>query len=163
MPLRPDSFVIARVIDLPAGAIFTTGGNWFMHAVVFRNWTTTSAAVALTFNGATAFIQSEMGVTLAPHLKAEFRVIGPIQGPGTPPPASIAWTDADEPVIVATDALITLAGAESSTINRYDGFYATHWGVWVLDAEGREITREPLFVVGAEGVADTSPNAALPL
>ncbi|WP_052759382.1 hypothetical protein, partial [Xanthomonas perforans] len=112
MPLKPDSFVIARATDLLPGAIFTTGGNWFMHALVFRNYAPAHAAVALTFKG------------------------GPIQGPGTPPPASIAWTDAAEPVIVAAESLITLAGAESSTVNRFDGFYATHWGVWVLDAEG---------------------------
>ncbi|MDO0811554.1 hypothetical protein VDP73_21230 [Xanthomonas campestris pv. campestris] len=150
MPLKPDSFVIARATDLLPGAIFTTGGNWFMHALVFRNYAPAHAAVALTFKGATNFIQGEMGVTLAPRLKAEIRVIGPIQGPGTPPPASIAWTDSDEPVIVAADTLITFAGAESSAINRLDAFYATHWGVWVLDAEGRELSRDPLFVIGAE-------------
>ncbi|WP_076039904.1 hypothetical protein [Xanthomonas campestris] len=156
MPIQPNAFVTSRVTDLPRGSVFTTGGNWFVHAHIAeqRGMPPQSAAVALTFKGITTFVRSEACLALAPGLKADFRVIGPILGPSTPPPSALTWSRTNTPVIAATETFVTLAGIEEGDVIKDASFYATHWGVWVIDAAGNQVGDAPLFVVNAAASKD---------
>ncbi|AKK65885.1 hypothetical protein FE36_19985 [Xanthomonas oryzae pv. oryzicola] len=158
MPIQPNAFVTSRATDLPTGSIFTTGGNWFIHAHIAeqRAMPPKSAAVALTFQGITTFIRSETCLALAPSFTADFRVIGPILGPGTPPPSALTWSWSNTPVIAAADTFVTLAGTEERDVSTDVSFYVPHWGVWVIDAAGNQVGDAPLFVVkAATSDADT--------
>ncbi|MCM5542802.1 hypothetical protein [Xanthomonas hortorum] len=92
------------------------------------------------------------GTTKAYGMTGAFprNLIGEIQGPGRPLPGSLTWTVGGELVLAWGEFFATFDGFESKDVNKREAFYVTHWGVWVIDGNGKPASPDPLFVIGAD-------------
>lgn len=152
MTIRASAFVLKRGIDVPLGSVFTFEENWFFRAQVGDRRNIQDVGINLT-DGAQSIELTDPtnAITLAPDLELEYRVIGAIRGPGTPPLASLAWSVGGGHAISMVDKFIALDGGKETTDVRIGHvFFATHWGVWVIDTNGKPISPDPLFVIGAD-------------
>ncbi|AMV05376.1 hypothetical protein [Xanthomonas citri] len=153
MPINANIFQLAKAIDLTAGTLFTIEEQWYVRGQLHNNHQQlVESAIPLT-PGADYFdLGGQHCIALARPHTIECRVIGPIRGPGRPLPSSLTWTVTGD--IVYTEPVskkfITFAGEESNGVNAREAFFAGHWGIWVLDANGKEVSRDPLVVIGAE-------------
>ncbi|AZR33117.1 hypothetical protein [Xanthomonas vasicola] len=145
MPIKADIFKPAKAIHLNSGTLFTLKEQWYVRGLLESAIPITPGAEHFDLNGTPC-------LALASPYRFECRVIGPIRGPGLPVPASITWTVTGDVVYTGQGSkeFMTFTGGQSLEVNTRETFFASHWGIWVIDADGNEVSRDPLFVIGAE-------------
>ncbi|AOY69491.1 hypothetical protein QYG06_17845 [Xanthomonas euvesicatoria] len=152
MVIRASAFVIKKDIDVPLGSVFAFEESWFFRAQVDDGGDIQEVGINLT-DGAKYVVLTNptSALTLAHGLALELRVIGPIRGPGKPPLASLAWSINGGPAISMVDYFLALDGGKETTdVRTKHAFFATHWGAWVIDSNGKPISPDPLFVIGSD-------------
>jgi hypothetical protein len=152
MSIKAHIFQPAKAIELAIGTLFTFEEQWYVRGELHNDHRQLlESAIPLTKGAEYFHLGAESCLALASPYRFESRVIGPILGPGRPLPASLTWTVAGEVVYTepVSKQFISFAGRQSEGVNTREAFFASHWG-WVLDAEGNEVSRDPLFVIGAE-------------
>ncbi|WP_068813961.1 hypothetical protein [Xanthomonas translucens] len=159
MSIKAKIFQPAKASELKKGTLYTIEKQWYMRGQL-RNKQGQLIEYAIPLTPGAEYLplgDAEPCLAVASPHSFECRVIGPIQGPGMPLPASLTWTVAGEVVYTlpvseqSIKKFITFTGDDKSTeVNTREAFFASHWGVWVLGAEGSEVSRDPLFVIGAD-------------
>lgn len=151
MTIKASAITQAKAIELAPGALFTIEEKWYLRAQLLGQQEQIIESAIPLFGGDEFFhLGAEPCITLAPLHSFECRLIGAIKGPARPLPGSLTWTVAGELVLVWEDWYVTLGGFESKNVNKREAFYVTHWGVWVIGADGKEVSPDPLFVIGAD-------------
>ncbi|RNK47818.1 hypothetical protein, partial [Xanthomonas vasicola] len=153
MPIKAHIFQPAKAIELAIGTLFTIEEQWYVRGELHNDHRQLlPSAIPLT-PGAEYFhlgdvsrnhLGAEPCLALASPYRFECRVIGPIRGPGLPLPASLTWTVAGEVVYTepVSKQFMSFAGRQLNEVNMRHAFFASHWGVWVLDAAGNEVSRD---------------------
>ncbi|MEQ7767170.1 hypothetical protein [Xanthomonas hortorum] len=155
MTIRANAFVLKKDIDLPHGAIFCVDKRWFLRALIHRDWREGDLEVGIhlaTAEDHTIELPTN-ALTLADGLAYEARVMGEVSGPGAPPKASLVWRADGGHAIAMDDLFMCLSGKKAMSIQKTSAYFATRWGVWVIDADGKDVSREPLAIVDADVVA----------
>ncbi|KPN12213.1 hypothetical protein AN652_01745 [Xanthomonas arboricola pv. pruni] len=112
---------------------------------------TRQAAIPLSKGAEFHWLTSEKCLTLAKGYRYELRIIGPLQGPGKTEQGSLVWCNDGTLAVAMKNYFMAFTGVETKDVNiRAGTFSAFHWGAWVLDADGKEISPDPLFVIGAD-------------
>ncbi|WDL40475.1 hypothetical protein JH288_21795 (plasmid) [Xanthomonas campestris pv. campestris] len=153
MSIKAHIFQPAKAIELAIGTLFTIEEQWFVRGELQNDHRQLlESAIPITPGAEYFHLGAEPCLALASPYRFECRVIGPIRGPGLPLPASLTWTVDGEVVYTEPQSqqFMSFAGRQSVGVNTRNAFFASHWGVWVLDAAGNEVSRDPLFVIGAE-------------
>ncbi|KFA27746.1 hypothetical protein FQK02_23440 [Xanthomonas vasicola] len=157
MSIKANIFQPAKAIDLKNGTLFTLEEQWYVRGQLYNEQRQLLESAIPITPGAEHFdLNGTPCLALASPYSFECRVIGPIRGPGLPVPASITWSVTSEVVYTrpGINQFMTFAGGQSKEVNTRETFFASHWGVWVLDAAGNQVGDAPLFVVNAEASKD---------
>ncbi|MCF8838429.1 hypothetical protein QYZ29_21550 [Xanthomonas campestris pv. campestris] len=161
MTIKASAVTPAKAIELAPGALFVIKQEWYLRVQLTGHYEPIVESAIQLGGGTEVFDPSgERCITLAPNHSFEVRLIGAIDGPGAPPHGapngprwvphgSLTWTVGGKLVIAWEKLYLTLDGLESNEVNPHDAFYVTHWGVWGLDPDGKQISPEPLVVIGA--------------
>ncbi|APP84812.1 hypothetical protein ABQZ99_010605 [Xanthomonas hortorum pv. vitians] len=150
MTIKASAVTPAKAIELAPGALFTIETNWYLRALLKgQQEQDIESAIPLSEGAEFIHVGAERCIALAPFHSYECRLIGEIQGPGRPLPGSLTWTVGGEPVLAWDKFFATFDGCESKDVNKREAFYVTHWGVWVIDGNGKPASPDPLFVIGA--------------
>ncbi|MCF8828558.1 hypothetical protein VDG03_18285 [Xanthomonas campestris pv. raphani] len=153
MAIKPSNFVLARDSELPLGTVYTREEKWFLRVQIMDRDITQEAAFELTSERSLDWMNEPATVlSLAPQVSLEVRVIGPIRGPGVPPTGSLVWTAAGDQAIYFRPTFVRLNGKETKDVNKDRAFFAEHWGGWLIGEDGKELSADPLFVVGKPAV-----------
>ncbi|MEA9598125.1 hypothetical protein ABQF08_21185 [Xanthomonas campestris pv. campestris] len=157
MPIKANIFRPAKAIDLKSGTLFTREEQWYVRAQLYNEQRQLLESAIPITPGAEYFdLNGTPCLALDAPYSFECRVIGPIRGPSLPVPASITWSVIGEVVYTgpASTKFMTFKGGQSQEVNTRETFFVSHWGVWVLDADGNQVGDGPLFVVNAEASKD---------
>lgn len=160
MLIRASAFAVGKDFDRPPGALLQSEGTWFIRAKVKDREDVIDVAIAVSGDklGTVQYLDNPSScVHLADGMRVEYRVAGAIDGPGKPPVGALAWSvDGKEQAIALPGRFLTFEGTESKSCNRERAFFARIWGAWLVDEEGKDLSREPLFfneIADARGVA----------
>ncbi|KGU50389.1 hypothetical protein NY99_21945 [Xanthomonas phaseoli pv. phaseoli] len=157
MSIKANIFQPAKAFNLKNGTLFTREKQWYVRAQLYNEQRQLLESAIPITPGAEYFdLNGTPCLALASLYGFECRVIGPIHGPGRPVPASITWSVTGEVVYTGPGdkQFMTFTGGQSQEVNTRETFFASHWGVWVIDANGNQVGDGPLFVVNAEASKD---------
>ncbi|CEE16384.1 hypothetical protein [Xanthomonas citri] len=151
MTIKATALTLATAIDLEPGAVFTAAGHWYLRADVSDRADVEPAAIPLSKGAEFHWLTADKCLALAPGCRYELRIIGPIKGAGKPDHTSLVWCNDGSLAVAINDYFIAFTGLETKDLNIRAGIFSVpHWGAWVLDADGNEVSPDPLFVIGAE-------------
>ncbi|WOP54533.1 hypothetical protein R5576_21905 (plasmid) [Xanthomonas euvesicatoria] len=150
MAVRANAFVLQRDIDVPRGSIYCIEEQWFLRALVHEDHGGDSLQVGIRLNNAELYVvhRPTSAITLAPGLALQLRVIGEVSGPGVPPKTSLVWTSDGGHAISMGNFFVNFDGNETAEVNKSAAYFATHWGVWVIDDDGKPVSPDPLAIIG---------------
>ncbi|MCC8489115.1 hypothetical protein LN572_04420 [Xanthomonas citri pv. fuscans] len=153
MKIRASALTLATFAELPPGALFTIDGHWYLR-IDFNDLGASDiqpAAILLSKEVKFEWLSDDAKcLALAEGYRYELRINGPIKGLGRPDIASLFWLR-DGSLAVSTDrGFFAFTGVETTDVGiRAGTFFAPQWGAWLLDATGKEVSPDPLFVIGA--------------
>lgn len=149
MAVRANAFVLQRDIDVPRGSIYCTEKQWFLRALIHEDHGGDSLEVGIRLSNAELYVvhRPTNAISLAPGLALQARVIGEVSGPGVPPKTSLVWTADGGQAISMGNYFVNIDGNETKEVSKAAAYFATHWGVWLIDADGKEVGTDPLVVI----------------
>lgn len=152
--MKASNMVLAKDLELQPGTLLHSGNEWHLRVHLEENLQKYEGVVSL---GATSLGEyrnldhPSSCLALLPRLQVEARFIGDIQGPGAAPPGSLVWGREGLSLVgvVGSRLFVGLNGLESDDVLRDKHFFATHWGLWIVDGDGKDVYDTPFLTVKA--------------
>jgi len=154
MATKASAYVLAKDYDLLPGTILNSGKQWFLRTHLEENHNKYEGIIALTGDrpGEYQHLHNPSQCIAIPQaITLEARVIGDLAGPGRPPHGALVWGLGGLSIagIFGGNFFVKLDGLEADDVLRDKSFYATKWGMWIVDGDGNALDEEPLFTVKA--------------
>lgn len=152
--MKASNMVLAKDLELQPGTLLHSGKGWHLRVHLEENYDKFEGAISLapdTLGEYSHLENASSCLALLPRVQLEARIIGDLQGPGLAPPGSLAWGVSGLSIVavVRNRLFVGLNGLESDDISRDKHFFAPHWGLWVVDGDGKDVYGAPLLTVKA--------------